>query len=203
MASSFERELPLGGPGQPNQPQQQQRPVRRRMRMITSCLECRRRKLRCDKSQPCGNCTRFGRECPYLSPQLDEAGQLRLLEFKEKLGSLESRLRDTGSGGSDSKKTTPSTSRQQKADEGRAGVDDALLADAVDDRRDDDEAAGLAPTDLAAVDIAYDDDAEGGADDVVDLGVLVGRMRITERVGGMSRPRLSEEVRAALFSRPR
>lgn len=27
--------------------------VRRRNRMITSCLECRRRKLKCDKSHPC------------------------------------------------------------------------------------------------------------------------------------------------------
>jgi hypothetical protein len=147
---------------------------------------------------------RFGRECPYLSPKLDDASQLRLLEFKEKVGSLESQLRDTGSGGSDGdgdgKRTSSSTSRQKQAGTGSGGVDDALLADAVDDRRDDDEAAGLAPTDLTAVDIAYDDDADGGTDDVVDLGVLVGKMRITERVGGMSRPRLSEEVRAALFS---
>ena len=27
--------------------------IRRRNRMITSCLECRRRKLKCDKSHPC------------------------------------------------------------------------------------------------------------------------------------------------------
>src|SRR4051812_37097422 len=30
-----------------------QQKIRRRNRLITSCLECRRRKLKCDKTHPC------------------------------------------------------------------------------------------------------------------------------------------------------
>lgn len=38
-----------------------------RGRSIKSCLECRRRKMRCSRSQPCHNCNRFSRECHYVS----------------------------------------------------------------------------------------------------------------------------------------
>ena len=37
-----------------------------RGRAIKSCLECRRRKMRCSRSQPCQNCSRFSRSCVYL-----------------------------------------------------------------------------------------------------------------------------------------
>lgn len=57
--------------------------------MITSCLECRRRKLKCNKSQACSNCQRFARDCVFLAPALDQASQLKLTEIKEKVGSLE------------------------------------------------------------------------------------------------------------------
>ena len=38
-----------------------------RGRIIRSCLECRTRKMKCSRSQPCQNCTRFSRDCRYLS----------------------------------------------------------------------------------------------------------------------------------------
>ena len=57
--------------------------------MITSCLECRRRKLKCNKSHPCANCVKFTRDCVFLAPALDQASQLKLTEIKEKVGSLE------------------------------------------------------------------------------------------------------------------
>jgi hypothetical protein len=63
--------------------------IRRRNRMITSCLECRRRKLKCNKSHPCTNCVKFQRDCVFLAPALDQASQLKLTEIKEKVGSLE------------------------------------------------------------------------------------------------------------------
>src|ERR1700761_9160725 len=63
--------------------------VRRRNRMITSCLECRRRKLKCDKLHPCTNCNKFSRECMFLAPALDSVSQQKLNEIKEKMGSLE------------------------------------------------------------------------------------------------------------------
>lgn len=146
------------------------------MRMITSCLECRRRKLKCNRSNPCTHCLKFGRDCRYLGPKLDEAGQLRLTEIKEKVGSLERQLeRDVA---------TPAQSR--------AAAQQRILADDVDD----DELAeerNLEVTELVAIDIAYEDDVDD-RDDIIDLGVQVGKMRITERIGGLSRPRLSEEV---------
>ena len=46
---------------------------------------------------------------------------------------------------------------------------------------------------IAALDLNYEDDADG-ADDIIDLGIQVGKMRITERIGGLNRPRIAEEV---------
>lgn len=44
---------------------------------------------------------------------------------------------------------------------------------------------------LAVGDAAYDDDAD---DDLMDLGVRMGKIRLTERVGGFVRPKIGEEV---------
>ena len=41
------------------------------------------------------------------------------------------------------------------------------------------------------VDASYEDDAN---DDVLDLGVRIGKMRMTERLGGFFRPKMSEEL---------
>ena len=155
------------------------KPIRRRMRMITSCLECRRRKLKCNKSQPCSNCIRFNRDCVYLGPKLDEASQLRLTEIKEKVGSLERQLeRDVA-------KSTTKAAFQQR-----------ILADDVEGEYDEERDLEITP--MVALDLTYEDDADG-TDDIIDLGIQVGRMRITERIGGLNRPRLSEEV-CAVFS---
>ena len=157
--------------------------IRRRMRMITSCLECRRRKLKCDKSQPCSNCVKFHRDCLYLGPKLDEASQLRLTQMKEKVGSLERQLeRDVAHNNS------PAAQQQR------------ILADDVEGEFADDRE--LEPTDLVALDITYEDDADGGMDDLIDLGVAIGRVRITERIGGVSRPGLAEEVSAQNHNGP-
>lgn len=148
--------------------------------MITSCLECRRRKLKCDKSQPCGHCLKTGRECLYLGPRLDEASQLRLTQFKDKVGSLERQLEQN---------VVASSKPKEGGSAGRSGP---LLADEVAD--DEEDGSKLEMSEMVNTDVAYDDDADGGADDLVDLGVMVGKMRITERIGGMARPRISEEV---------
>src|SRR4051794_16988735 len=68
--------------------------IRRRNRLIQSCLECRRRKLKCDEQHPCTNCTRFIRDCVYLAPALDVAAQQKITEIKERMGSLERTLED-------------------------------------------------------------------------------------------------------------
>lgn len=158
--------------------------IRRRNRLITSCLECRRRKLKCDKSQPCGNCVKFSRDCLFLAPSLDPTAQMRIAEIKEKMGSLEKTLEEDVARRSSLIKTKNPDSVNQI--EGQGGVDSEDELTAPEDEKD------LEPTPFAVVDAAYEDDAED--DDLVDLGVQLGRMRITERIGGFVRPKLSEEV---------
>jgi hypothetical protein len=50
-------------------------------------------------------------------------------------------------------------------------------------------------TPLAVNDAAYEDDAN---DDVLDLGIRIGKMRMGERLGGFVRPKFSEELTIAL-----
>ncbi len=61
------------------------------------------------------------------------------------------------------------------------------MGDEYDDERD------LEITPMVALDLTYEDDADG-TDDIIDLGIQIGKMRITERIGGLNRPRISEEV---------
>ncbi|KAH7376723.1 hypothetical protein B0T11DRAFT_272835 [Plectosphaerella cucumerina] len=42
-----------------------QLPPRRRRRPALSCLECRRRKIRCDRANPCGHCTLVKLRCEF------------------------------------------------------------------------------------------------------------------------------------------
>lgn len=144
--------------------------------MITSCLECRRRKLKCSKDNPCENCVKFSRDCVFLSSKLDEASQLRLNEIKEKVGSLERSLeRDVA-------KLGPS----------RVAGHQGFVVDEVEYEAFED--LDPWPSDAVSTDVAYDDDNAEGAEDLLDVGVKIGRMRMTDRIGGLSRPRLSEEV---------
>lgn len=156
--------------------------------MITSCLECRRRKLKCNKGATCSNCVRFSRECLYLGPKLDEASQIRLTEIKEKVGSLERQFeRDVARGATGGGGGRSGGSRQQR-----------ILADDVED--DFDEERDLQISSMVALDLTYDDYPDGvGTDDLIDLGIRVGKMRITERIGGLNRPRISEEVSYSEF----
>jgi len=144
--------------------------------MITSCLECRRRKLKCDKSHPCTNCSKFARDCVFLAPALDSASQLKLTEIKEKMGSLERVLeQDVARKAGPRRGMLPGSGDQDEVD----------LAMEPEDEKD------LEPTPLAVVDAAYDDDADN---DLLDLGIKMGKLRLTERVGGFFRPKVSEEV---------
>ncbi|KAJ4421218.1 hypothetical protein N0V82_003850 [Gnomoniopsis sp. IMI 355080] len=150
------------------------------MRMITSCLECRRRKLKCNKSQPCTNCLKFSRDCFYLGPKLDEASQQRLTEIKEKVGSLERQLeRDVA--------------KSEVASRGADGwclYQQHILADDVEGEFDEERDLEITP--MVTLDLTYEDDADGMGD-VMDLGVQVGKMRLTEKIGELNRPRISEE----------
>ncbi|EME40354.1 hypothetical protein DOTSEDRAFT_74979 [Dothistroma septosporum NZE10] len=164
--------------------------IRRRNRQITSCLECRRRKLKCDKQAPCTNCTRFRRDCLYLAPALDPSAQQKLADIKEKMGALEKNLE------------REVAAKTQKAHLG--GVNVARLtgdeirqhheAEEEEDDVNEDEDA-LEPTPLASLDNVYEDNVD---DELMDLGVQMGKMRISERIGGWIRPKLVEELNDTL-----
>ncbi|RDL34637.1 uncharacterized protein BP5553_07765 [Venustampulla echinocandica] len=155
--------------------------IRRRNRMITSCLECRRRKLKCNKSHPCTNCVKFARDCVFLAPALDQASQLKLTEIKEKVGSLERLLeRDVA-------KPVPNPVSMTSSIH-----EISVPYDADDDLPPNEDEKDLEPTPLAVMDAAYGDDGED--DDLLDLGIQLGKMRITERIGGFFRPRIAQEL---------
>ena len=162
--------------------------IRRRNRMITSCLECRRRKLKCDKLHPCTNCSKFTRDCVFLAPALDTASQNKMNEIKDKMGVLERGLEQEvvqatkqrqikpkkRSSVSSSVGENPSNRRERTTSIGLPGE---ISDDAGGETAGSDDPEGekyLEPTPLASVDAAYDDDAD---DELLDLGVKMGKMR--------------------------
>ncbi len=156
--------------------------------MITSCLECRRRKLKCDKLHPCTNCSKFVRDCVFLAPALDSASQLKLTEIKEKMGVLERGL-EVEVAKAKKQQQLSQNGRNARVEAGgesghfggvRNGGKD-LPGERSHERSDEDEALNvpederdLEPTPLAVVDAAYDDDVD---DDMLDLGIKMGKMR--------------------------
>lgn len=155
--------------------------VRRRNRLITSCLECRRRKLKCDKGQPCANCVKISRQCVFIASGLDSDAQARLAEVKEKMGILERSLEED-------------VALRKIPDSGHfpGTVELPGQSETYSDREDDEDAKSLDMHHLVMDDSVYYEDE--GNDDVVDLGIAMGKVRITERIGGLVRPRFSEEV---------
>jgi len=156
--------------------------IRRRNRMITSCLECRRRKLKCDKSHPCANCTKFTRDCVFLAPALDSASQLKLTEIKEKMGSLERVLEQD---------VARNNARREAKTGGLASAQFGNYYEDVDFAPEPEDEKELEPTPMAVIDAVYDDDAD---DDLMDLGVQMGKLRLTDRIGGFFRPKMADEV---------
>jgi Fungal Zn(2)-Cys(6) binuclear cluster domain len=162
--------------------------IRRRNRMITSCLECRRRKLKCDKLHPCTNCAKFVRDCVFLAPALDSASQLKLTEIKEKMGVLERGLEVEIAKAKKQEQLNRNGAPARAENEGASSHFKHVRTGSIDlpgelshEKSEEDEALevpedekDLEPTPLAVVDAAYDDDAD---DDMLDLGVKMGKMR--------------------------
>lgn len=61
---------------------------RRRNRPITACLECRRRRRKCDRNEPCRNCLSSGLQCVFVSGPAEN----RLAEYKRQLTKSEELL---------------------------------------------------------------------------------------------------------------
>jgi hypothetical protein len=145
------------------------------------------RKLKCDKGSPCSNCTKISRPCVFITSDLDVDAQKRLAEVKEKMGVLERSLEEDvarlGHSRAADNLENPKPSTIPGQDEGHS------------DKEDDEDVRDLDASSYATLDAAYyDDDDDGDNDDMVDLGIAMGKVRITERIGGLVRPRLSEEV---------
>lgn len=139
------------------------------------------------------NCTRFKRDCLYLAPAMDAQSQQKLAEIKERMGALEKGLErevkeksaKTHLGGANVLRQDVASGT--KTEEGDEGDDDLVEGE-------DDEA--LEPTPLAALDAGYEDN---GDDEMMDLGVQMGKMRITDRIGGWIRPKLVDELNDTLM----
>lgn len=124
----------------------------------------------------------------FLAPALDSLSQKKLNEIKEKMGSLERTLEDDVARRRIENKRK--TARKSSADLPGEGSESDEGPVPEDER-------GLEATPLATVDAAYDVDGEDN-DDVLDLGFRVGKFRMSERLGGLFRPKLAEEMVFAL-----
>ncbi|KAI5306304.1 hypothetical protein KEM56_001489, partial [Ascosphaera pollenicola] len=163
--------------------------IRRRNRMITSCLECRRRKLKCDRSHPCSNCAKASRECLFLAPALDFTSRMKLTELKDKMGTLERTLEwDMVDRARASEEFHPDVDTHKYGS--LWGTQDEAYFPVPDDEKN------LQPNPLAVPDVGYEDESDD--DETYDLGFKLGKLRITDRLGGFVRPRITDELTAVL-----
>lgn len=102
----------------------------------------------------------------FLAPALDSVSQQKLNEIKEKMGSLEKVLeqdvarRTSKSKDKSGRRKSADLPGEESSSEGEAGIPE--------------DEKGLEPTPLASEDATYDVDTN---DDVLDLGVRIGKMR--------------------------
>jgi hypothetical protein len=147
--------------------------------------------LKCDKSHPCLHCTKNARQCVFIAPGVD---QETITKVKEQREDLERSLEEE-------------VARRTKAKNGViAGASSMLPGQegSYSDQEDDEDAQDFRPTHLVTEDAAYyeNDGIENNdeMDDMLDLGFRMGKVRLTERIGGLVRPRFSDEVRNPTYS---
>jgi hypothetical protein len=190
----------------PEQGQQvlQSRVVRRRNpRPINSCVECRTRKSRCSKTQPCQNCTAFGRECIFITVP-ESAARKKEREQRERAASKSG----TGVTIPDWTKNLPvrtqSSASVIDSYENSNSVDTTTPGTPPRDYeweayQQDVEADGDAWERLPAEpeetqDDVYEDENDDEDQIATDLTIRIGRMIICENVTGFFRPQYAEEV---------
>ena len=140
-----------------------------RGRAIKSCLECRRRKMRCSRSQPCQNCSRFSRACVYL-PFPDWP-------------------------------SNPSLQAQSSSSQRVSGNREILTHAAAPTsnfpfRSDQPKSRKTTSSGVVTDHYARHGEIHGVAADeeTVDEGLQIGRLRITERAGGLNKAQLAKRV---------
>jgi hypothetical protein len=108
----------------------------------------------------------------YIAPALDTAAQQKLAEIKDRLGDLEETLerdvarRAAAKLGSDRSAVVPKVEVEDDDYEGLS----------ADDEQDPE------PSPLGMFDQVYDNDADDG---LMDLGIQLGKLRMSDRVGGL------------------
>lgn len=146
-----------------------------RHRRITACLRCRDRKKKCDRKTPvCQNCEKEREECVYAS----DGQQLR--EHKQKLHNLNRSFAKAAS------RENPQGDHPFPRWKYMSQLTKSLLGL---------ENPELNP--LIVADPAYEDDVD---DDATDVGIKCGKLRISDRIGGMVRPKMVDEVRWSIFN---
>lgn len=120
-----------------------------------------------------------------MSPNFDPAAQARLAEVKEKMGILERSLEED----------VAQHNRLQAGPPHAVGQSGTILGQGSHYSEDEEEedTGDLRSSEYAREDAAYYEDDEGD-DELVDLGIALGKLRITERIGGLVRPKFSDEV---------
>ena len=140
----------------------------RRGRAIRSCLECRRRKMRCNRSRPCQNCNRFCRDCVYHPfPEWPSGAPNTSRE--------ESNVRSQGQGGG---RAFPSFDTTQNF---------GYVQPSPFSNHD----YNYTPDTLAKIHKYYEAD---GDDDALDVALQIGRLSITEKLGSYFRPHIASQV---------
>ncbi|KAF3047516.1 hypothetical protein E8E12_009738 [Didymella heteroderae] len=132
-------------------------------------------------------------ECHFISPSFDAAAQARLAEVKEKMGILEKSLEE------DIVRRNRARARSSTSP-GMSGL--FLGQQETYSSEEEEDTKDLRSSDFAREDAAYYEDEEGD-DDIVDLGIALGKVRITERIGGLVRPKFSDELGQALKELPK
>jgi len=106
--------------------------------------------------------------------------RLRLEKMKDAKDEIESSIQEKPQTSNLHPQAIPHRKRSRLSDEVLSEDSDSSAADGA-----------LEPTPLAIPDAAYSDDTDN---DVEDLGIQIGRMRLGERIGGLYRPRIADEV---------
>ncbi|KAK1140025.1 hypothetical protein N8T08_010934 [Aspergillus melleus] len=120
-----------------------------RLRTITACLTCRRRKVKCDHAQPvCNPCQRGNRVCTYVNPQVSSQAQppstanrvsrsnLRSGqdEIRNRLERLEKLLERAIEGGVNANPPPPSDAQASGPDAAQDGEQKGVASSAMPDR---------------------------------------------------------------------
>lgn len=139
--------------------------------------------MKCDRLYPCTRCQKLRKDCVFHC----SASQQSRLNIAEENSILSEACLQPH---------PISESIDLNSDKRPRESSFAHLSDDEESALDDDEPApedekDLEPTTLVRVDASYRNDVD---DDVLDLGIKIGKMRMNERLGGLFRPGIHDEV---------